>query len=445
MTAVAPGDSTVAFMRKKIRRLTACSSESTLTTADLDQYLQNAYFNDFPYAIKIDQMRSVYTFFTEPYRDRYPLDVNFNQGIRAPLYVEGILGTLFKDRTQFFNIWPKWPTKFQQGGTSLSGTITGIAQPTNPTQITSVNHNLVTGAVIAIDNVGGMTQLNGNTYTVTVINTNTFSLNGVDNTAFGAYTSGGTWTSTSQSFSFVIPAPFLSKEVVIGGVDTNDNPITLNDDGNGNIQILTPNPVVTVPPYTDVYTGVYPLGNAPTADLVGKPIPGMHNQNTLNPGLNKQVNIGTVDYVSGLINFVLPTGISLAAGTLFTVWVSQYQPGRPYSMLFWNNELTIRPIPKLIHKVEVETYLTPIQFLESTDQPILAQWAQYLSYIASMEILRDRQDLEGVENLREGFLRQEALVLERQSIEEIGQPNIQLFNSTQGYSVYGGWGAWGLY
>ena len=50
--------------------------------------------------------------------------------------------------------------------------------------------------------------------------------------------------------------------------------------------------------------------------------------------------------------------------------------------------------------------------------------------LGSMEILRDRQDMEGVENLREGFERQEALVLERQSIEEINQPNITLFNST---------------
>jgi hypothetical protein len=56
-----------------------------------------------------------------------------------------------------------------------------------------------------------------------------------------------------------------------------------------------------------------------------------------------------------------------------------------------------------------------------------------------MEILRERQDMDGVENLREGFMRQEALVLERQSIEEIQQPNITMFNSTQrGYGV--GWG-----
>jgi len=228
----------------------------------------------------------------------------------------------------------------------------------------------------------------------------------------------------------------LSKEVVLGGVDTAGNPISVNDDGNGNLLLEIPNPVTTVPPYN---TNGIPA------------IPGMHNQNTGNPGLNYQGtqtgtftnSIGSVNYVTGVFNIEFPT--APASGTQITLWVSQYQPGRPYSLLFWNNEFTIRPIPKLIHKVEVETYLTPVQFMESTDNPILNQWSQYIAFGTAREILRDRQDLEGVANLEEGFMRQEGLVLERQGVEEIGQPNYQLFNSTQPYTVYGGWGGQGNY
>ena len=429
MSAVAPSDSTYAFILRTVRELTGLSSENALPTARIDALINYISNNDFPYAIKSDQQRSVYTFFTRPYIDRYPLDVNFNQGIRAPLYVEGIEGQFFKDRQQFYNLWPRFPTLFKESSgvtVGVSGIITGIAQPTNPTQITSVAHNLVTGAVITIIGVGGMTQLNGNTYTITVINANTFSLNGIDNTAFGAYTSGGTWTSTNQSFSFTIPGPFLSREVVIGGVDTNGNAISINDDGNGNLQMLTPNPVISVP-----------LQNVNPAQ------PGMYNVNTGNPGLNNPVNIGTVNYVVGQIDFVLPSGISLATGTYFTVWVSQYQTGRPYSLLFWNNEFTIRPVPKHIHKVEIETYLTPVQFMKTTDSPIMNQWALLIAYLTAMEILRLRQDFAGVEGLREGKDRQEGLALERQAIEEINQPTITLFNSTtQCSGGVGGIGYW---
>ncbi len=419
---VSPAISTVTAIRTKVRRLTASSSESALTTVSLDQYINTYYSQDFPYGIKLDQMRSVYTFYTRPYIDRYPLDVNYNQGIRAPVYFEGIQGSFYKDRMQFFNIWPRFPTKFQQGADTLSGTITGIAQPTNPTQITSVGHNLTTGAVILIQNVGGMTQLNGNFYTITVVNANLFTLNGIDNTAFGAYTTGGTWTANSQTFSFVIPAPFLSREVVIGGVDTTGNAITINDNGYGILQYLVPNPISSKP-----------LQNTNPA------IPGMYNINTGSPGLNNPTNIGSVNYVTGQIDFTLPSGISLGTGELFTVWVSQYQTGRPYCLLFWNNEITIRPVPKLIHKVEVETYLTPVQFMLANDVPILNQWWQLIAIGAAIKVLEDRQDMEGIQNLSVLYDRQEGLVLERQAVEEIYQPNLTLFNTNSNYCI-GPWG-----
>ena len=290
------------------------------------------------------------------------MDVNINQGIRAPVYVEGIIGSLFKDRQQFYNLWPRWPTKF----TPISG--------------------------------DGVTKI----------------------------------------FSFTIPAPFLSKEVVLGGVDVNGNAISVNDDGFGNLQLQVPNPQITVPPYT--------AANPSNSTI---PIPGMHNKNTGNPGLNYTGTqtgvytdaIGSVNYVTGLFNIEFP--VAPAIGSQITLWVSQYQPGRPYNILVWNNEITIRPVPKLIHKIEVETYLTPVQFLEATDNPILNQWAQYIAYGVSMEIQRDRNDFDSVDALEKGFLRQEALVLERQTIEEIFIPNYQLFNSTQTVGIYGGWGGWG--
>ena len=85
--------------------------------------------------------------------------------------------------------------------------------------------------------------------------------------------------------------------------------------------------------------------------------------------------------------------------------------------------------------------------MQTTDTPILNQWVQYISYGVACEILRQRQDMEGVQNLMEGFKRQEALVLERQAIEEIGQSNITLFNSTQigfGVGVCNGYGSGGF-
>lgn len=87
--------------------------------------------------------------------------------------------------------------------TTRTGTITG-ATSANPVVITSVGHGLVNGSYITISGVVGMTQLNGNTYLVTVIDANTFSLQNtaginVDGTTFTAYTSGGTWSESCQA------------------------------------------------------------------------------------------------------------------------------------------------------------------------------------------------------------------------------------------------------
>ncbi len=346
---IAQADSTYAYIEKKIRRLTASSAQSSLSSADIQTYVNIYYSADFPYAIKLDQMRSVYTFFTEPYRDRYPLDVNYNQGVRSPIYFEGIVGAFTKDRQQFNAVWPRFPYQSQP----ISG--------------------------------DGMNQ---------------------------------------GPFNFTTPGPFLSREVVLGGVDINNNPISVNDDGYGNLYLQTPNPVISIPANTPASNG----------------IPGMKNQNTGNPGLNNLSYVGSVNYVTGAFSVDFTSvNITPIAGQNMTLWVSQYQTGRPYSMLFWNNEFTIRPVPKLIHKVEVETYLTPVAFLQTSDSPILNQWSQCLAYGAAMEILRDRQDMEGVENLREGFMRQEALVLERQAVEELFQPNLTIFNSANGaYGVANG-------
>ena len=149
---------------------------------------------------------------------------------------------------------------------------------------------------------------------------------------------------------------------------------------------------------------------------------------------------GTVNYITTQINVLLP--VPAQAGSMINIWAAQYQTGRPYNLLWWNNEFTIRPVPDNMYLVEVEAYMTPVQFMQTTDDPQIKQWALYLAYLTAQEILRQRQDTEGVQNLEEGRKRQEGLVLEKQAVEEIGIPNITLFNSTNyGYCGISGIGA----
>jgi phage-related protein len=78
------------------------------------------------------------------------------------------------------------------GGLSGSAkTITDITRA-NPGVVTSADHSFTTGNKITFATVAGMTEVNGNTYTITVIDDDTFSI--VDTSGFTAYTSSGTAT-----------------------------------------------------------------------------------------------------------------------------------------------------------------------------------------------------------------------------------------------------------
>lgn len=73
---------------------------------------------------------------------------------------------------------------------SPSKAITGITKA-NPAVVSITNHGFVDGDVVYIQNVGGMTELNGGTFIVESLGSGTFSLVDVDSSGYGTYTSGG--------------------------------------------------------------------------------------------------------------------------------------------------------------------------------------------------------------------------------------------------------------
>ncbi len=78
-------------------------------------------------------------------------------------------------------------------GTAGAKNITAITAAYPPV-LTSNGHGFIAGDRVAIAAVVGMTELNGNTYTVEYATTNTFALKGVNATGYTAYDSGGTAT-----------------------------------------------------------------------------------------------------------------------------------------------------------------------------------------------------------------------------------------------------------
>lgn len=75
-------------------------------------------------------------------------------------------------------------------GDSPSSPITNITRA-NPAVVTESAHGRVDGAVVKIQNVVGMTEVNDEVFIINVLTSSTYELIGVDSSGYGAYVSGG--------------------------------------------------------------------------------------------------------------------------------------------------------------------------------------------------------------------------------------------------------------
>ena len=116
---------------------------------------------------------------------------------------------------------------YESISTEQGHTITG-ATKANPVVITASN-TLQDGQQVTINSVGGMTQLNGNTYTVKNPTSSNFELD-VDGTGFSTYTSGGTADHSVVVLSSV-SGTFIPGETITGGVSSSTATIQANARG----------------------------------------------------------------------------------------------------------------------------------------------------------------------------------------------------------------------
>src|ERR1700682_1382899 len=67
-------DSTLQAIENKVRRLTRSPSTAQLTVADLENYINTFVVYDFPEHLRTFQLRTTFSFYTNPYQDVYRTD-----------------------------------------------------------------------------------------------------------------------------------------------------------------------------------------------------------------------------------------------------------------------------------------------------------------------------------------------------------------------------------
>ena len=124
----------------------------------------------------------------------------------------------------------KAPPAGKQYTTLALKTISAITKA-NPAAVTATAYGRSTGDWVEISFVAGMTEINGAFTTITKIDADHFTMDGIDSTGYTTYTSGGilTWGQSSLYGASVTPA--TGDIGVCDAVDPQGAAVTLRDDG----------------------------------------------------------------------------------------------------------------------------------------------------------------------------------------------------------------------
>lgn len=152
------------------------------------------------------------------------------------------------------------------------------------------------------------------------------------------------------------------------------------------------------------------------------------------PGSNTgqlQGNLGTVgavNYLTGNYNFIatIPSGAAIYAS------VVPYQASRPTDVIFYNQQLTFRPVPMQVLQVEFQISQQPTQLIEARSAPELDEWYLFICCLAAELIYTDFPDPDGMAYLKP-MLDQQRLIAQRRTLRQMCNQRVQTLFSGPGW------------
>lgn len=147
-----------------------------------------------------------------------------------------------------------------------------------------------------------------------------------------------------------------------------------------------------------------------------------------------------INYVTG--EFVISFPSAPAAGQVINSQTVPSVTALPQSLLFYQNQFTLRPVPDQPYRINFEVDIRPTALLDLNQSPQLEEWWQYIAYGAAKKIFEDRMEMESVQLIMPEFNRQERLCLRRTLVQYANERTATIYTEASGSA--NGWGWWGL-
>jgi hypothetical protein len=406
--------------------------------------MHSFYAYDLPAKFRSLKLKDIYTFTTNIGQDVYPFNSELYITVDQPCYCAKRELKFFHNPWEFYAAnynWQQFTTFASGDGTtgSQTGMITNITQASNGV-VTAPNHGLVSGITVILNSVGGMVEVNGNAYVITVIDANTFSIN-TNTTSFTAYTSGGSWFSSPYN-GFTTASPLIAS--------VNNDPGTLSNPNlffpQGRVQnilitanVIGANGVGLTQNVTDDGQGnliqIFQTSNGGNQEYAWTYYRQYASSTPTVPGN------ATINYQTGQI-----TGLTFSdpipEGNPIQIQYNPKQYSIPLAIMFFQNQFTVCPVPDAGYTIELTCYRQPIQALLAADMagnPELSEWWEILAVGASKKIFEERLDSDGVMFI-DKMLKERYDIIETRTYAQIGQERIKTLYTDQLTENYGSGG-----
>lgn len=164
-----------------------------------------------------------------------------------------------------------------------------------------------------------------------------------------------------------------------------------------------------------------------------------------NGNLIGDADFGTIDYSTGAITGLVFNTI-IPQGNPIQIQYNPYQSAIPLSILFFQNQFTLRPVPDRGYTIELVAYRTPSQALGNTaafqGSPELNEWWECIAVGAAKKIYEDRLDADGMA-MMERMLEDRYSIIETRTYAQLGKQRISTIFADQLQYNYGSGGRFG--
>lgn len=453
-----------------IRRIIKSPSNESITDSLLIDYINRFYINDVDARLQLFDLKKKYTFVTTPGVDQYNMPLYdyqtesplqdpqqiqsypVYQGFLDPCYINGVQVRLVTQKNVFFNVFPNIVQNFQalgvgDGGASytLQVPILPSPAPQNPPFNALLRGHIDTSGIIAINNAGVqdppmVTTLNLNV-PVTSVNPMVFITTLADDGSNMLVTDSGQFHEENINLGLLLrpgnpplgnqalPGGYLNNFIITAITLGNPTVITANNDLQAGQEVLILGVVGTTELNNNTYKIITATPTSITIDV---------DSTFFTPYVSGGVvasSQNVVNYLTGEINVTFPKAVP--AGNNINVACYFFASGLPRSILFYNNVITLRAIPALQYVVEMDAYLTPAAFLQSSDAIPFGYMSEYISRGAARKILTDTGDVEQFQFYEPLFREQEMLVWKRSQRQWTATRTDTIYNQGTGSGLGG--------